>query len=121
MKLIVKVILIGISLIIISCTNNIKFDKKKWSYKEDFVYEYREAMLNDLIANYNLNGLTYKQLNNLLGKPEKLKATEKNTIYYTIDEEYGADIDPVYIKYLKFKIDNDSTVISFKVEELNLK
>ncbi len=115
--MIVKLLLLEILLVLISsCTMESKFDKEKWNNKDDFTYAYRKIMLKDLTENYQLEGITYKQLTQLIGTPDNIVG-DKNRIYYEIVTEYKRDIDPTYIKILIFEIGNDSIVTNFEIEE----
>ena len=90
---------IAITLLFYSCQVNEKFDKNEWQIEETGFYPNRSKMLNDLLKNHQLRGLSYKQLIDSLGNPENYSDAEPNTVYYNIVTEYG-QIDPVYIKYL---------------------
>lgn len=102
--------------IIQACNRNCHFEKIKWQQKEDLAYPYRDVMLDDLVTNYELAGLTYQQLTDLLGQPDSL-SDKKNEVVYEIIFEYDIDVDPVYVKNLVFEFSPDSTVKSFKIEE----
>lgn len=97
-----------------SCYN--KFNKTKWEKQFDGSYPERDKILDDLLSNYNLRGLTYWQLVNLLGKPEH-DPEDSGVYYYQIAEDFGHDIDPVYIKNLEFILDKDSIVLDYKIKE----
>jgi len=108
-----------VTLCIGSCTNNQQFDKTAWSEKGDLgIYPNREKMLKDLMNNHPLKGLTYKQLIDLLGEPEKYKDEEPNTATYNIMTDYGGDIDPVYVKNLEVKFSIDSIVKNVSINEI---
>ena len=101
-----------------SCNDDIlhrKFDRMLWNSKEDYDYPYREAMMGDLIAHHRLKGLSYKQLIDSLGMPENM--TDTDGLYYQIVMDFGSDIDPVHTKYLVFKLNKDSVVNGFTIEE----
>ena len=68
--------------------------------------------------NHRLKGLTYKQLIDLLGEPEKYKDEEPNTATYNIVTDYGGDIDPVYVKNLEVKFSTDSIVKNVSINEI---
>ena len=72
-------------------------------------------MVNDLTKNYKLVGLKYNQLIKLLGEPESKYSTGDSTIFYTIEEYYGLDIDPISGSDLVFKLSPDSTITSFSI------
>jgi len=71
-------------------------------------------MLDDLINNHTLNGLTTQQLRGQLGKPD---FTESNELIYEVVVDYGWDIDPVYTKNLIFTISPDSLVTAYNIKE----
>jgi hypothetical protein len=100
-----------------SCNRNIKFDKAKWLQKGETEYPYRRAMLRDLTTNYKLKGLSYKQLLTLIGEPQEDIVGDSNTIYYSIFEDYGFDIDPVHVIDLVIKLNKDLTVKDFYVDD----
>ena len=101
-------------LLLTSCDQ--KFEKSGWVYKDDMEYPKRRRMVNDLVENYKLKGMTYSQITNLLGNGENGQS-EKNKLFYDIIVNYGFDIDPVYIKYLERGFTKDSIVNSFKIVE----
>lgn len=99
--------------------NNDKFDKMAWNEKGDLgTYPNRKKMLKDLLNNYQLKGLTYKQLIDLLGEPETYSDEEPNTATYNIVTDYGGDIDPVYIKNLEVKFGADSIMRNVTINEI---
>jgi len=99
-----------------ACNQDTHFEKTKWLEKENLSYPYRNVMLDDLVTNYKLTGLTYQQLEDLLGQPDSLNEN-RNEVVYEIKVAYDLDIDPVYVKNLIFVFSTDSTVISYKIEE----
>jgi hypothetical protein len=109
------VILLLISCILSACSKDIPFENVKWLEKDEVDYPYRHRMIDDLLENHRLQGLSYRQLTELLGQPEKYDTKEK--IIYDIEQEYGTDIDPVYVKYLAFTLDKDSVVIDYELKE----
>lgn len=101
-------------MLFLSCSNEVKFEKKGWMTIEDPIYppSSREKMLGDLLENHKLIGLKYSQMEKLMGLPD---GKDSNSAYYRIVVEYGSDIDPVYTKNLIFQFSKDSTIISTKV------
>ena len=73
-------------------------------------------MIDDLVKNYQLIGKNYKELVDLLGKPQS-KIDNNLYVFYDIDVDYGWDIDPVYTKTLSIGFDKDTIVKSFEVQE----
>ncbi len=110
--------ILTIYFLLLSCKDNIPFDKVGWTIQGDLgLYPNRDKMLDDLTKNQNLKGLTYRQLIDKIGEPEKNVVADSNTIYYCIVTDYGHDIDPVYTKILEFKFDKDSIITDFKINE----
>ncbi len=110
---------ISLFLCFTSCNDKaseLKFDKVKWNEKEDpaFPPSARVRMLNDLTTNNKLVGLKYSQLIEFLGRPNY---RDSSSLAYTIIEDYGADIDPVYTKTLDFTFSKDSIITAFKLVE----
>lgn len=120
MKNIIKILASTIFALIVSnaCNYNYeaRFDKISWITKVDpaFPPPNRNMMLKDLTTNHKLVGLKYSQLIDTLGPPD---FKEDYSFGYTIEEKYGHDIDPIYVKSLTFYFSKDSIITSFKVEE----
>ena len=104
-------------LVLISCNRNIKFNKANWQKKEDGIYIHREEMIDDLIKNYHLETLNYKEIIKLLGSPENYSDAEAGVIYYNFITEYGNDIDPIFVKNLKIKTNNESKINTITFDE----
>jgi hypothetical protein len=102
--------------LLISCNQQIKFDKNKWHEQIDpaFPSTYRPRMLDDLTTNFKLIGLSYHQLVDRLGMTD---SKDSGLVSYKIVVKYGSDIDPVYSKDLEFTYSKDSSITSFKVVE----
>ena len=96
--------------------NQITFDKTKWNTYDDGFFPYREMMISDLMSNHLKNGMTYEEVNSLLGTPTNFDQLEVNTFGYTVMEDYGWNIDPVETKTLWLTLSNDSTVINFELD-----
>jgi hypothetical protein len=109
-----KLFSIFILLLLIAC-NQTKFEKSKWLYEEDMEYPYRKSMVKDLTTNYQLKGLSYKQLIALLGEPGNITG-DSNEIYYPIIEEYDV-IDPIHSIDLAIRFNNDSIISNWKINE----
>lgn len=99
---------------LLSCNQQIKFDRTKWKTKDDMEYPYRNDMLKDLTTNYKLVGLKYAELLELLGQPN---FKDSSSLTYKIIEDYKQDIDPVYTKNLNFTFSSDSVITLFKIDE----
>lgn len=115
----IKIVFIFLLLqVIISCGS--KFDAEKWKIKSnEITYTYRSEMIDDLIENVQLKGLNPDQIINLLGEPDSVDDEIYLVFYYTIEEEYGFDIDPIYLKYLVISFDKDGKVKGVEVTEIS--
>ncbi len=111
-------IIICLSFIFLACNTDKPFDKTQWIVKSDLgEYPHRNSMIKDLTSNFKITGLSYKELIDLIGEPEMNIVGEKNQICYKVLTEYGSDIDPISSKTLIIKLNNDSTIADFKVDE----
>jgi len=112
-----KKIFILITVICAACKQptQIKFDRVKWWDGDLEMYPYRDAMLNDLLK-HNLKGMTYKELTNFVGEPNRWDSNIDSP-YYPIITDYGSDIDPVYTKSLVLYLNKDSIITHYKIEE----
>ena len=73
-------------------------------------------MLNDLVKNHKLQGLTYQQLIDSLGAPGNFGDND-HTVRYEIITGFKSDIDPTYGKNLNITLGPDSVVTSYKISE----
>ncbi|HEY9167452.1 MAG TPA: hypothetical protein VIS48_14960 [Candidatus Kryptonia bacterium] len=93
-----------------------RYDKEKWLSKEDVdQYPYRNGMLDDLLSNHKLIGLSSSQLVSLLGPSDSNIVSKPDEVFYTIVVDYDL-IDPSHVKNLVFTITQD-TVRNFRVDE----
>lgn len=110
------ILYIFVSGIFFSCKNQMKFNKTDWLEKGDLnSFPKRDKMLEDLLLNYPLKGISYSKLVDLLGTPEIDYYSESNQIYYSIITEYSSDIDPVSTKILQIELNEDSVVRQIKI------
>ena len=111
-----KIVFLLMVMIMNGCNNEMKFEKEKWNRSSDpnFPSSFRPSMLEDLVKNHKLIGLTTSQLNSNVGPPDYKDST---TVSYKIQVKYSGDIDPTYTKLLLFSYSKDSIIRSFKVIE----
>ena len=101
---------------LLSCNpKEIEFNKSKWVEKVDGFYLHREEMIRDLTENHLYKGMTYREVKNLLGKPDEYSDLGHNIIAYGIMEDYGWNIDPIETKTLRIELTKDSLVNSFEI------
>ena len=108
--------LLLLSICLTSCDQSIPFDKDGWQKKFDGDYPKRDAMVQDLLDNHQLTGLTKSEVIDLLGDEdhvqleERPKRPDQNYMSYQVLEDFGWDIDPVHTKYLFLYLNQDSVV-----------
>ncbi|RYD72322.1 MAG: hypothetical protein EOP53_22135, partial [Sphingobacteriales bacterium] len=74
-------------LILSSCEE--PFNKYRWMEDDGLgIFPNRKRMLNDLLKNHQIKGLTYKQLSDSFGQPEN---DDSFSVYYQIVTDYGGD------------------------------
>lgn len=122
MKIFPLVLLLIVSLCfsLESCKDkNIPFDKTGWNESGDGIPcpPLRDRMLNDLLKNHRLKGLTCRQLIDKLGEPPLCETCGDKTLSYEVVVKYGMDIDPTYIKTLDFHYNKDSIITDWKITE----
>jgi hypothetical protein len=86
--------------------NTIEFDRIKWEKKHDKDYPYRDKMLNDLMTNYELQGVKKDSLVKLLGSPDRI---DSSYLFYRIAQK-RLGFFPLHTTTLVIKLANDSTV-----------
>ena len=100
-----------------SCQNKkIPFNKIGWNEYADGVScpPLRDLMLNDLLTNHKIIGLTYQQLLLKLGQADNNEFTKSGILRYQISAEYTWG-DIVHIKALDFYFNADSVITSSKI------
>lgn len=99
------------------CSNKKPFDRYGWDDGDGIDFPKRYMMVDDLMANHKLKGLTYKQVVNLLHYPQRNSYTERSFLYEITRKMDG--IDTIYAKNLVFILNKDSVVTDVKVTEKN--
>ena len=70
------ILLLLFAVVVISgCTNAHKFTTPGWLYGDGISYPIRDRIVDDLMENHKLKGLTYKQLLHLLSTPQGSDST----------------------------------------------
>jgi hypothetical protein len=102
---------------LISCNNQLPFEKDKWKLPGDaeMPNEWRKRMIKDLMTNYELKGMKRAEIINLLGAPDFI---DSSSLSYKVIVEYEyLGVDPIYSKILDISVSKDSTITSVKVIE----
>ena len=102
-----------LSVTMTSCSHT-KFEKGKWIDRTDpaFPPYDRRNMVEDLLKNHKLVGLTYRQLIDNLGKPD---VDEEGLLIYHIIIDFKDDIDPIFTRDLDISYSKDSLIAFVKV------
>lgn len=99
------------------CSNKKPFDRWGWDDGDGIDFPKRYMMVDDLMANHKLKGLTYKQAVNLLHYPQRNSHTDRSFSYEITRKMDG--IDTLYAKNLVLYLNKDSVVTDVKVTEKN--
>lgn len=99
--------------------SNSKFDNKKWLIHNGFTYPHRESMVKDLIETYLYSGAKYDNMPLNLGTTVRIQVEPQNLLvkYYEVSQEYGFDIDPYSLAYLKIILNSEREVIKSSIIE----
>jgi hypothetical protein len=113
-----KLLVLVILLIFFSCKKEIKFDPKKWNdFEDNNTFEYRNAMLNDLLKNYHLKGRNINEMEEIFGKINENNFNKnENLLTFDVLQEWSG-IEPVYNKYLNIKYNKKGIVDSVYITE----
>ena len=96
-----------LSLILFSCVAKQQhFDIKSWNCV-DGTYNHRDLMIEDLMNNFLHKGMSYNQVENILGLPNenKFNSNIRYEIYYDMMSEET--------RYLKISFAKDSTIMKY--------
>src|ERR1035437_6521327 len=91
-------------LVIAGCKKPEKFDRLKWKDGDGIDFPYRDGMLDDLLTNHQLKGLSYRQVRGLLDIPQ---GKDSLSIYYEIKVNRDT-VKPVEFKNLIIYFNKDS-------------
>lgn len=92
-----------------------KFDKVKWAVRVENEYPFRDRMLKDFIASYQLTGLKKTEILNLLGEPTY---TDTGYLFYRVSRQFlGSFPIPFHTRTLVIKFKGDSTVEWRKIHQ----
>lgn len=89
----------------------ITFDKTKWMTMDGKDYPYRDQMLNDIVYNDTVRGLTKNEIITLLGEPDRIN---EGHLYYMITQKRIL-FWPLKTKTLVIKLFDESTIDWIKI------
>ncbi len=92
-----------------------EFNKSDWNTPDDFQYNHREFMIDDLLKNHLKKGMRYNDVIELLGNTEHNNHRDSIQCQFEIFTDYGNEIDPIESKYLVIIFDSDSVLVTTKI------
>lgn len=95
-----------------------KFTTPKWLNGDGLQFPLRDDVLNDLVQHYKLKGMTYKQVQHLLGNPD---GRDSVSFRYQIIETYNNMGNHNHVKNLVLYMGKDSIITKFEVYDWKLK
>ncbi len=101
-----------------ACQRHDKFTTEKWLNGDGLQFPYRDDILNDLIKRDTLKGMTYKQVQHLLGDPDWADSV---SFHYQIIETFNNMRKRDHIKNLVFYMGKDSIITKYEVYDWKLK
>ena len=99
------------------CSKKQKFTKEFWREGDGITYSKRKLIYEDLLANYKLKGMHYKDVIRLLGKPDATDSLKTSYQVINTDSEYNPEKDSIYRMNLEFYFSKDSAVTRTAIYE----
>ena len=99
------------------CSKKQKFTKEFWREGDGITYSKRKLIYEDLLANYKLKGMHYKDVVRLLGKPDATDSLKASYQIINTDSEYNPKKDSIYRMNLEFYFSKDSAVTRTAIYE----
>ena len=88
-----------------------EFNHDKWiKAKETAYWDIRKKMAQNLLENQTLVGKQKQEVFEILGTAERFSDVKSSELYYTIELNYGSDIDPIKIEYRIISLDSNDMV-----------
>lgn len=118
----IQITLIILTLALYGCQDKgIPFNKTGWNEYADGEPRppLRSLMLDDLLSNHTLKGLSFHELVLKLGNPDNHQFTEPNRLRYEISVDYTTG-NIAHIKALDFYFSGDSIIIPWKVVQYDV-
>lgn len=98
------------------CGRGSKFDRQKWAYTDGLEYSLRNNIVDDLMKNHHIKGLTYKQVIDSLGSPQRRDSLKFT--YQILDNSFEYQRKkPIHKKSLIVYFGKDSIANRFEVYE----
>ncbi len=113
----VSLIYLMLAMVLTSCSKKQKFTKEMWKAGDGISYSKRKLIYEDLLENYKLKGMHYKDVIRLLGKPDHTDSLKTAYEIINTDSEYNPKKDSVYRMNLGFYFSKDSAVTRTAIYE----
>jgi len=101
-----------------ACHTHDNFSTEKWLNGDGLQFPYRDNILDDLIQHHKLKGMTYKEVQHLLGDPDGVDSTG---FHYQVIETFNNMRKHDHIKNLVFYMGKDSIITKYEVYDWKLK
>jgi len=104
---------------ITGCNRQQKFTRELWTYGDGLEFPSRKMILDDLMANHKIKGLTHYEVIQLLGSPQ-FRDTANFKYSYQIEDtgfKYNPKKDSIYVKNLVLYFSKDSIVTKTEIYE----
>jgi outer membrane protein assembly factor BamE (lipoprotein component of BamABCDE complex) len=96
------------------CGSGSKFDRQKWSYGDGLEYPLRDQIVDDLMKNHHITGLTFDQVIDSLGSPQRRDSLKFT--YQILDNSFEfAQKDAIRKKNLIVYFNKDSVAVKFEI------
>jgi hypothetical protein len=114
-----RLFIFGVCLcLLISCHQKNKFDTSLWTEQsEPGKYPNRKFIVDDLIKNYKLEGLSDREVIKLLGDPFPKNIFKSDTMWYPIEMKFDQKGYLAGAQSLILKFNGDSIVRAFELLE----
>ncbi|HEY0245063.1 MAG TPA: hypothetical protein VGC01_05830, partial [Mucilaginibacter sp.] len=102
-----------------ACTRQDNFTSAKWdSTKDGVTFVERNEIVNDLIQHYQLKGLKYRKIVQLLKYPQYKDSV---SFYYEIRDDYNNMHQRTHVKNLLFHMTKDSVITKVEIYDKQFK
>ena len=115
LKYVLSISLVAVTIVAFSgCHREQNFTREKWDMSSDegLTFQVRDGIVNDLLKNYKLKGVKYKQIVHLLRYPQFKDSTH---FYYEIIDTHDNMHRPDHIKNLVFYMGKDSVITNVEL------
>jgi hypothetical protein len=109
--LIISILFLGLA----GCHQKQKFSREKWAYGDGLSFPQRDDVVDDLLKNHHLKGLTYRQLVDTLGEAQGKDSLQLS--YEILDTRYTRHSGSSEVKNLIIYFSKDSVVVKADIDD----